>query len=52
MADLGFQMVRYADDFIIFCRSPENAEAAPSEVRGWVEDKGLRLHPERPEAAP
>ena len=47
MADLGFQMVRYADDFVILCRTPEEAEAALAEVREWVEDKGLRLHPEK-----
>ena len=38
MADLGFQMVRYADDFVILCRTPEDAEAALAEVRCWGED--------------
>ena len=47
MADLGFQMVRYADDFVILCRTPEDAEAALAEVRCWGEDNGLRLHPEK-----
>ncbi len=47
MADLGFQMVRYADDFVLLCRTPEEAETALSEVRAWVEDNGLRLHPEK-----
>jgi RNA-directed DNA polymerase len=47
MADLGFQMVRYADDFVILCRTPEDAEAALAEVRRWVEDNGLTLHPEK-----
>ena len=47
MADLGFQMVRYADDFVLLCRAPEEAEAALAEGRDWVEDNGLRLHPEK-----
>ncbi len=47
MADLGFQMVRYADDFVLLCRTPEDAEAALAEVHCWVEDNGLRLHPEK-----
>jgi RNA-directed DNA polymerase len=47
MSELGFQMVRYADDFVILCRTREEAEAALAEVRQWVETKGLRLHPEK-----
>jgi len=47
MAELGFQMVRYADDFVILCRTPEEAEAALTEVRRWVENNGLTLHPEK-----
>ena len=47
MADLGFEMVRYADDFVILCRSQEQAEAALTEVRRWVADHGLTLHPEK-----
>jgi len=47
MAERGFEMVRYADDFVILCRTPEEAEAALSEVRSWVEMAGLTLHPEK-----
>ncbi len=47
MAELGFEMVRYADDFVILCRTAEEAEAALKEVRGWVELNGLTLHPEK-----
>jgi RNA-directed DNA polymerase len=43
----GFAMVRYADDFVILCRSREEAERALSWVRGRVEEKGLTLHPEK-----
>jgi len=47
MAEIGFQMVRYADDFVILCRTPEEAEAALAEVRTWVEAHGLTLHPDK-----
>ena len=47
MADLGFQMVRYADDFVILCRTPEEASQALEEVRQWMEQAGLVLHPEK-----
>lgn len=47
MAERGFQMVRYADDFVILCRSQEEAEAALRETRQWVEAQGLVLHPEK-----
>lgn len=45
MAENGFQMVRYADDFVILCRSQEEAEAALTAVRAWVEAHELKLHP-------
>ena len=41
----GYRMVRYADDFVILCRSREEADAALAEVRVWVEANGLTLHP-------
>jgi RNA-directed DNA polymerase len=47
MSEIGFQMVRYADDFVILCRTPADAEAALAEVRTWVETNGLTLHPEK-----
>jgi RNA-directed DNA polymerase len=43
----GFEMVRYADDFVILCRSQEEAERALEWVRLQVEAKGLTLHPEK-----
>jgi RNA-directed DNA polymerase len=45
MAKSGYQMVRYADDFIILCRTMEDARAALAEVQQWVTDHGLTLHP-------
>jgi RNA-directed DNA polymerase len=45
MAQRGWEMTRYADDFVILCESQERAERALSEVRQWVEQVGLVLHP-------
>ena len=45
MAQSGFEMVRYADDFVILCRSPEDAMRALDVARNWVADHGLTLHP-------
>ncbi len=45
MAQRGWEMVRYADDFIILCESQEQAEQALAQVRQWVEEAGLVLHP-------
>jgi RNA-directed DNA polymerase len=45
MARHGWAMVRYADDFVILCRSPEEAECALTQVRQWTEANGLTLHP-------
>lgn len=45
MAEKGFEMVRYADDFVILCRSEFAAEAALEEIRAWVSANGLTLHP-------
>jgi RNA-directed DNA polymerase len=49
MAERGFEMVRYADDFVILCRSEEEAKAALETVRSWVDAHGLKLHPEKTE---
>ena len=47
MAGHGYQMVRYADDMVVLCRSQTEAEAALEELAGWVAAHGLRLHPEK-----
>jgi RNA-directed DNA polymerase len=47
MASAGWAMVRYADDFVILCRSEAEAENALAAVRQWVSGAGLRLHPEK-----
>ncbi len=45
MADAGFEMVRYADDFVVLCRSQSEAEEALRLITAWVEQAGLTLHP-------
>ena len=45
MAQKGFEMVRYADDFIVLCRTQEQAQEALERVKDWVEANGLKLHP-------
>jgi len=47
MAELGLEMVRYADDFVILCRTAEQAEGAVLEVKAWVAANELTLHPEK-----
>ena len=43
----GYEMVRYADDFVILCRSQAEAERALEQMRGWTATAGLTLHPEK-----
>jgi RNA-directed DNA polymerase len=45
LAAAGFEMVRYADDFVILCRSREEAEHALALVQQWTADQRLTLHP-------
>jgi RNA-directed DNA polymerase len=47
MAERGYRMVRYADDFVILTRSYEEAAAALALVAAWVAENGLVLHPEK-----
>lgn len=44
MAQAGYEMVRYADDFVILCRSEEEAQRALAQVRQWTTQAGLKLH--------
>ena len=47
MERAGWDLVRYADDFIILCRSKAEAQTALGQVRDWVKEAGLTLHPEK-----
>jgi RNA-directed DNA polymerase len=43
----GLKLIRYADDFVILCRSADDAETALQLVQHWVAEAGLSLHPEK-----
>jgi RNA-directed DNA polymerase len=45
MARQDYEMIRYADDFVILCRSEAEARAALAEVQVWTASAGLTLHP-------
>ena len=45
MAGNGFEMVRYADDFVVLRANREQAQKALEQVSQWVEENGLKLHP-------
>jgi RNA-directed DNA polymerase len=47
MRDAGYEMVRYADDFLVLCRTAKEAERALERIRQWVSEAGLTLHPEK-----
>jgi RNA-directed DNA polymerase len=46
-ASAGLAMVRYADDFVILCRTRAEADRALGLVRAWVEAVGLTRHPDK-----
>lgn len=39
------EMVRYADDFVVLCRTKEEAGEVLEQLREWTEEAGLTLHP-------
>jgi RNA-directed DNA polymerase len=43
----GLEMVRYADDLVIMCRSEAEAQRALTLLRQKTEARGLTLHPEK-----
>jgi RNA-directed DNA polymerase len=47
MVGFGFEMVRYADDMVVLCRSQEEAMAALEKLREWMAEAGLSLHPDK-----
>jgi len=47
MTQGGYRMVRYADDFVILCATEEEANKALSEVKQWMEQNSLALHPNK-----
>ena len=47
MASRGYEMVRYADDFVVLCQTRSEAEQALAFIREWMEQAGLTLHPQK-----
>lgn len=47
MRERGYRMVRYADDFVVLCRTAEEAQAALCEVQAWVEENELELNADK-----
>jgi RNA-directed DNA polymerase len=47
MTRAGYRLVRYADDFVILCRTHQEAEQAKEKARQTLADMRLQLHPEK-----
>jgi RNA-directed DNA polymerase len=47
MEQAGLEMVRYADDLVILCRTRQEAQAALEMLRQWTAESGLTLHSEK-----
>lgn len=47
LATAGIETVRYADDFVILCRTEAAARQALALVQDWTARNGLSLHPEK-----
>jgi len=45
MSEAGFEIVRYADDFVVLCRTRADAERALETIQEWTNRVGLTLHP-------
>jgi RNA-directed DNA polymerase len=47
MATAGFELVRYADDLVLLCRSEAEAQCALTLLTTWTQEAGLTLHPDK-----
>ena len=45
MAQAGYEMTRYADDFVVQCSSQEQARQALEMIGRWAQENGLTIHP-------
>jgi RNA-directed DNA polymerase len=43
----GYELIRYADDFVVLCKDRDEAASALDAVRAWTERNGLTLHPDK-----
>jgi RNA-directed DNA polymerase len=44
MQRAGMEMVRYADDLVVLCRDPQNAQRAMEMIQQWMGEAGLELN--------
>jgi len=47
LMQLGYKAVRYADDFVILCKTQQEANMALEKVKEWVTNNDLQLHPDK-----
>ena len=47
LAGAGIELVRYADDIVLLCRSEAEAQRGLAVMREWTARAGLRLHPDK-----
>lgn len=47
MEEAGYEMVRYADDFVVLCRSEAEARRALETIRSVLDGLELELHPDK-----
>lgn len=47
MRAAGYEMVRYADDFVVMCATEPQARAALAAIEAWTAAVGLQLHPDK-----
>lgn len=47
MQQAGFFIIRFADDFIVLCKNPEQAQLAGQAAQKSLQEHGLDLHPDK-----
>lgn len=47
MRERGYRMVRYADDFVVLCKTAGEARAGLAAVQAWVQANALILNPDK-----
>jgi RNA-directed DNA polymerase len=47
MLQSGYEVIRYADDFVVACPTPEEAEGAKKKAEEILSGMGLELHPQK-----
>jgi len=47
LTEKGYKVVRYADDFVILCKSEKEAKKAFQFIKEWTQQANLSLHPDK-----